>query len=122
MVGLIGIVCLAGAMRDLEKDCEVVLSEQSEKTLSIRKLKVFYVMDKEGALVQEGGLPYKVEQIPQVYFLLHDGQNLYYDNQEISVAKGMRVKQVGVYRYRNKAGTIRTVPAICIESIKTEKK
>lgn len=118
----VSVRCLDDAMRVLEKDYGVVLSEQGKKTLSMRKLKVFHVIDKEGALVQEGGIPHKIEEIPQIYFLLHDEQDLYYDNQEISVAKGMKVKQVGVYRYKNRADMILTVPAIRIESMKTENK
>ena len=117
IVGIAGIGVMAEKL-----DLGITLFEQGEKALSMRKLKVFQVIDTEGALVLEGDLPYKVGQKPQAYFLLHDEQNLYYDNQEIQVSKGMEVKQIGVYRYEGKKGRILTVPAIRIESIKTEKK
>ena len=123
----IGIVicfgCLIiGAERNFGKDLGITLFEQGEKTPSIRKLKVFQVIDRKGALVREGGIPNKIGQIPQMYFLLHGEQDLYYDNQEIQVSKGMEVRQIGVYRYKNREDMILTVPAIRIESVKTEKK
>ena len=110
-----------GAERDFGKNLGIALFEQGEKTLSIRKLKVFQVIDKEGALVRGEEESRKIGQMPQTYLLLHDGQDLYYDNQEIQVSKGMEVKQIGVYRYKNREDMILTVPAIRIESIKTEK-
>ncbi|MBO7454491.1 MAG: hypothetical protein J6T91_03890 [Alphaproteobacteria bacterium] len=109
-------------IEEVRKDRGIILSKKGEEALPVHGLKVFQIIDKEGALVRERGLLQKINPVPRVYLLLHDGQNLYYDNQEISVAEGVRVKQVGVYRYKNREGKILTVPAIRLESIKTEKK
>lgn len=108
-------------IEEVRKDRGIISSKKGEKVLPILGLKVFQVIDKEGALVRERGLLQKINPMPRVYLLLHDGQNLYYDNQEIQVSKGMEVKQIGVYRYKNREGRILTVPAIRIESIKIEK-
>lgn len=124
MGAIVVVVCLIS----IKKDFEIVLFEQGEKILPIHKLKVFQVIDKDRALVREGGLLHKI--MPKTTYLLlnNNGYNWYYDDQEIQVSKEEKVKQVGVYRYSDKKGAIftipkiLTIPAIRIESMKTENK
>lgn len=81
MGAIVVVVCLIS----IKKDFEIVLFEQGEKILPIHKLKVFQVIDKDRALVREGGLLHKI--MPQTTYLLlnNNGYNWYYDDQEIQV-------------------------------------
>ena len=99
------------------KNDQLILSEENEKILSIYEMNVFQVIGEGGALVKSGKFPNE-----QIYLLLHNEADLYYDNQKIQVSKGMKVKQVGIYRYKNKEDFILTVPAIRIEQINSNQK
>ena len=105
---IVGAVIFAYEANDL-----LILSEKNEKTLLISEMKVFQVIDKDKALVFSND---------QIYLLLHNDTDLYYDNQKIQILKGTKIKQIGIYRYKNKEGFINTVPAVRIESVENNKK
>ncbi|MBR1735032.1 MAG: hypothetical protein IJ730_06275 [Alphaproteobacteria bacterium] len=111
LIFIAGII-VGAAIFAYEANDQLILSEKNEKTLLISEMKVFQVIGKDEALVFSND---------QIYLLLHNDTDLYYDNQKIQVSKGTKVKQIGIYRYENKEGFIKTVPAIRIESINNNK-
>ena len=98
-------------------DNDLVLSEKVEKTLSVTELTVFQVIERSIALVKSGNFLNE-----QIYLLLHDKEDLYYDGQEIKIAKDEIIRQVGTYQYETRDGFFTTIPAIRIESKNNAKK
>lgn len=107
------IIGAPSSVTSYETDGPLILSEKVRKTLPVRELKVFQVIERSIALVKSGEFPNE-----QIYLLLHDKEDLYYDGQEIKIAKDEIIKQVGTYQYETRGGFVKTVPAIWIESKK----
>lgn len=97
-------------------DNDLVLSEKVKKTFAVPELTVFQVIERSIALVKSGNFLNE-----QIYLLLHDKEDLYYDGEKIKITKDKIIKQVGTFRYETRAGFAKTVPAIRIESTKNAK-
>lgn len=96
----------------------ITLSEEETIFKTSDSFKVIQVLD-DGALAICGE---KREYLSNrdysytgpVVYLLSDGQNLFYDDQIISVSKGKSAIQIGTYRYPAKNGE-KVVPVIKIK-------
>ena len=111
------IIGAPSSVTSYETDNNLVLSEKVEKTFAVPELTVFQVVGRDSALVESGKFPNK-----QIYLLLHDEEDLYYDGEKIKITKDKIVKQVGIFQYKTGLNFVKTVPAIRIESTKNAKK
>ena len=120
-VFIIAIVIGSIGLHPSESFADIILAKK-EKVLPLSKLKVFQVIDENGALVEEDSDSIEFDRHRQLYLLVTDGEELYYDRQKVKVPKGKVIKMIGTYQYENRMKIIRTVPAIRIDSLPKKKK
>ena len=73
-------------------------------------LKVFQILKPNATLVKTGGFPNE-----KLMLLIGEDDDLYYDDQKISIPEGKSAKQVGIYQYTTKNGQLKTIPAVKIK-------
>ena len=80
------------------------------ETIAEKNLKVFQILKPNAALVKAGSFPNE-----RLMLLIGEDDDLYYDDQKISIPEGKAAKQVGVYQYNTKNGDLKTIPAVKIK-------
>ncbi len=78
--------------------------------LATGELRIFQVLKPNIALVKSGTFPNEI-----LMLLIGEDDDLYYDNQKISMPKEKSAKQVGIYQYNTKSGELKTIPAVKIK-------
>lgn len=91
---------------------EVIYAEQQTVFTVSDEFKVFHVLD-EGALAKCKGKYIESFSGP-IVFLMSDGQNMFYNDQIISVPEGKKAFQVGVYRFQTHMGE-KIAPVVVIK-------
>ena len=86
-----------------KKDGDIIAKEKET-------LKVFQVLKPNAALVKAGSFSNEI-----LMLLLGDDDDLYYDEQKISIPEGKSAKQAGIYQYTAKSGQLKTIPAVKIK-------
>ena len=87
----------------------VTFSEEGD-CLTKQNLKVFQTIRPNVALVEFGKFPDETMAL-----LINYNGKSYYDDEKINIPNGMCAKQFGTYKYENRMGIKKTVPAVSIE-------
>jgi len=84
--------------------------DKGEYLPSVEKLEIFHVIEPNMALARTGDYPDGI----LVLVVNHDGR-VYYDDQTINIPTGQGARQIGIYRYTSRDGSVRTVPVVIVE-------
>ena len=105
--------CIGMTMNSSEKT-NVTYSEQPTEFTAASKFEVFQVIN-NGALARCEEHSYgNTSFFGPIVYIMSDGQNLYYDEQVVTVPKGKKAMQIGTYKYQSQMGA-KTVPALKIQ-------
>lgn len=83
--------------------------ESPSEKVNIKSFKVFQVLRKDMALVEENNK--SLNNI--TYLLTNDDNKYYYDDEIINIPKNQIVRQIGIFQYESRLGQ-KTVPIITI--------
>ena len=93
----------------------MIFFEQPGKCLSTKSFEVMQVIDDNHALAHEmewDSYLKKYEQTDLLVLVTNDNGEYYYDEQLIKIPKGKCMRQVGVYKYKNRMDVVKTVPIV----------
>ena len=96
----------------------ITLSEKETLFKTTDSFRVMQVLD-DGALAICGekdnySRGHDYSYVGPVVYILSDGENLYYDDQIVTIPRGKSPIQIGTYRYQSKLGE-KVVPVITIK-------
>lgn len=92
----------------------VTLFDQPGEVIHENSLKVFQVIDGGNTALTMGKDDYFDIYDGPVYLIVNDEGKYYYDDEIINVPKGKVVRQVGIYKYKTRNDTEKTVPIVKI--------
>lgn len=101
--------------RNLSNHKEMIFFETPGNIMPIMALKVSQVIDDNYALAYGQ----KLNFLPSQFFkndilvlITNDNEEYYYDGQIIDVITGKYLRQIGIYKYTDKSGSIKTIPIV----------
>lgn len=87
----------------------VTYFDRPGEVLRARSVEVFQVLDDGRAAL---ATPHPCD--PSVVLLVNDGDEYYYDDQNINIPEGQCLRQIGIYKYMTKKEFEKTVPIVQI--------
>lgn len=108
ITGILLTFALAFWYKNSEKTGLEMFDEPGEY-MEYSRLEIFQVLSSGGALARSG--------VWDVVFVIPDGKQQFYDNQEIALKGKQRAQRVGTYRYTAENGLEKTVPAVIITDV-----
>ena len=94
----------------------LTIFEEEGKCTGAKQIKIMQTLEPHMALAHAKTQPNAIYDENEILVLLLGDENAsYYDDQKISIPKGMCAKQVGTYQYESRELGMKTVPAVTIK-------
>lgn len=94
----------------------LTIFEEEGKCTGAKQIKIMQTLEPNMALAHAKTQPNAIYDENEILVLLLGDENAsYYDDQKISIPKGMCAKQVGTYQYESRELGMKTVPAVTIK-------
>ena len=98
---------------DIIRYPKLQLSEQEGEIIFKKSFNVLKIINEKQTLIEAETV------FKQRYLLLHEGKDLYFDNQKIQISDNGEIRIIGSYQYKYK-GKLETIPVIKIKTIEKE--